>query len=93
MSDANRQLLHRMHKAFSKGDIATVKDCLADDIIWDFPGHSKIAGVFQGKEDVLKHLGEPQRLGGQSELKPKAFFEDKEYGGNGSPSDAYHINW
>jgi ketosteroid isomerase-like protein len=69
-----------MTEAFLKGDIASVKDCLAENIIWHFPGHSIISGVFRGKKAVLKHLSEPRRLGGHFELTPLAFFGDEQYG-------------
>jgi ketosteroid isomerase-like protein len=76
----NRELVQRMTEAFLKGDIATVHDFWAEDIVWHFPGHSVLAGVFRGKEAVLKHLSEPRRLGGRFELTPRAFFGDEEYG-------------
>jgi len=69
-----------MTEAFLKGDIAAVQECWAEDIIWRFPGHSMMAGVFRGKEAVLKHLSEPRRLGGHFELTPRAFFGDEQYG-------------
>jgi ketosteroid isomerase-like protein len=77
---STRALVQRMTEAFLKGDIATVQDCRAEDIIWRFPGHSMIAGVFRGKEAVLKHLSEPRQCGGRLELTPRAFFGDEKYG-------------
>jgi ketosteroid isomerase-like protein len=69
-----------MTEAFLEGDMVTVRDCLAEDIIWRFPGRSMIAGVFRGKEAVLKHLSEPRQLGVRLELTPRAFFGDEQYG-------------
>jgi len=77
---SNRVIVQRMTEAFLKGDMATVQECLAEDIIWRFPGNSMIAGVFHGKEAVLKHLSEPRQLGVRLELTPLAFFGDKQYG-------------
>lgn len=77
---SNRELVKHMTEAFLKGDIAAVQDCWAEDIIWHFPGQSKIAGEFRGKEAVMKHLTEPRRLGGRFELTPRAFFGDEQYG-------------
>ena len=71
----------RMNEAFSKGDIDVAKDWWSEDIIWQFPGGSKLAGVYQGKEAVMKHLGEPRRLGAISKISPLAFFGDADYGG------------
>jgi ketosteroid isomerase-like protein len=69
-----------MTEAFLKGDVGTVQDLWAEDIVWRFPGHSVIAGEFRGKEAVLRHLAEPSRLGGSIELAPRAFFGDERYG-------------
>ena len=77
---SNRVIVQRMTEAFLKGDMATVQEFLAEDIIWRFPGNSMIAGVFHGKEAVLKHLSEPRQLGVRLELTPRAFFGDKQYG-------------
>jgi len=77
---SNRALVQRMTEAFLKGDMTTVQECLAEDIIWRFPGRSMIAGVFRGKEAVLKHLSEPRQLGVRLELIPRAFFGDEQYG-------------
>jgi ketosteroid isomerase-like protein len=77
---SNRELVQHMTEAFLRGDIAAVQECLSEDIIWYFPGRSIVAGVFRGKEAVLKHLSEPRRLGARLELTPRAFFGDEQYG-------------
>ena len=77
---SNREIVQHMTEAFLKGDISTVQDFWAEDIVWHFPGHSQIAGVFHGKEAVLKHLSGPRRLGGSFQLTPLAFLGDERYG-------------
>ena len=74
---STRALVQCMTEAFLKGDMAAVQECLAEDIIWRFPGHSMITGAFHGKETVLKHLSEPRQLGVRLELSPRALFGDK----------------
>lgn len=69
-----------MIQAFLKGDIDTVKEFWAEDIKWYFPGHSRLAGVFHGKEKILKHLNVGSQIGGRFEMTPKAYFGDEEYG-------------
>ena len=77
---SNRALVKRVTEAFLKGDIAAVQECWAEDIIWRFPGHSMMAGVFRGKEAALEHLSEPRRLlGGHFESTSRAFFGDEQY--------------
>jgi ketosteroid isomerase-like protein len=80
MTYSNRELVQHMTEAFLKGDVATVQDCLAQNIIWYFPGRSKLAGVFHGREAVLKHLIQPPQPGVSMKLTPRAFFGDEQYG-------------
>ena len=77
---SNRELVQRITEAFLKDDVATVQDYLAEDIIWYFPGRSRLAGVFHGKEAVLRHLIQPPKPGVSMKLTPRAFFGDEQYG-------------
>jgi ketosteroid isomerase-like protein len=77
---SNRELVQRMTEAFLKGDMATVQEYWSEDIVWYFPGRSMVAGVFHGKEAVVKHLSDAPRLGARLELTPRAFFGDEQYG-------------
>ena len=72
--------MKRLTEALLKGDIAAVQDYLAEEIIWYFPGRSGLAGVFHGKEAVLKHLFQPPKAGVSMKLTPRAFFGDEQYG-------------
>lgn len=76
----NRELMQRMTEAFSKGDVVAAQSYWAEDIIWYFPGRSGLAGVFRGKEGVLKHLIKPSKSGVDMKLTPRAFFGDDQYG-------------
>ena len=67
-----------MTEAFNKGDISKILSYWSEDIVWIFPGRSIVAGVFRGKDEVLKHLAPPP--GASLELIPKAFFGDEDYG-------------
>lgn len=80
MIESHRELVKHMTEAFVKGDIVRVKDYWAEDIVWYFPGRSAVAGVFRGKEAVLKHLSEGGKLGGSFRINPQAYFGDDRYG-------------
>jgi ketosteroid isomerase-like protein len=47
MIHSNRELMQHFTEAFLKGDVATVQDYYAEDIIWYFPGRSGLAGVVE----------------------------------------------
>lgn len=41
------------YKAFAEGDMATLGELLADDIVWHFPGDNLLSGDYEGKEAVF----------------------------------------
>jgi uncharacterized protein len=58
MSAIDTKATHeRLLGAFATGDLATVADCLADDVMWHLPGNSRVAGEHKGKAAVLEFLG------------------------------------
>ena len=56
--------LRRQAQAFEKGDMKTVADSFADNIVWHFPGKSQVAGEYEGKAAVLAFLGKAFELTG-----------------------------
>jgi uncharacterized protein len=45
------------YEAFNTGDIDGLIDLFAEDIVWRFPGTSKLAGEHIGRDAVLEVLG------------------------------------
>ncbi|MDJ0925565.1 MAG: nuclear transport factor 2 family protein [Acidimicrobiia bacterium] len=45
------------YEAFANGDMATVSDLLADDIVWHAGGDNILTGVYEGKEAVFNYFG------------------------------------
>jgi hypothetical protein len=72
-AEGNRELVRRMTLGFLRGDIEDVVRCWSDDIVWHFPGRTRHAGSFRGKEAVLAHLRDS---GGadREELRPTAYL-------------------
>src|SRR5437867_3127539 len=65
MADAaNVAHIRRQAEALARGDMATVGDSFADNIVWHFPGKSLVAGEFKGKQAVLAWLGKAFELSG-----------------------------
>ena len=53
MAHPNEDLVRRGFAAFGTGDIATLRELLADDIVWHVGGRSPITGDYKGKDQVL----------------------------------------
>jgi len=64
MAHPNEELIRGGFDAFGKGDLDTVGELFADDIVWHFPGASQISGDFSGKDAVLQWLGRSFELTG-----------------------------
>jgi uncharacterized protein len=65
----NAALIRRGYAAFSKGDMDTINEVFADDIVWHEAGGGGIAGDYKGKAEVFGffgHIGE--RSGGSFSL-------------------------
>lgn len=62
----NVENVRKKYDAFNNGDLASVGDLLADDVVWHVPGRSSIAGDYQGREEALAYLGRLAELTGGS---------------------------
>ena len=54
----NAQRIRDGYAAFNAGDVPALIDLFADDIVWHFPGNSKLGGEHVGRDAVLQVLGE-----------------------------------
>ncbi len=46
----NVELLRKGYAAYGSGDMETINELFADDIVWHVAGRSPLAGVYNGKE-------------------------------------------
>ena len=53
MSHPNEDLIRRGYEAFSNGDLDTLREVFADDILWHAPGRNPLAGDYKGMEEVF----------------------------------------
>lgn len=60
----NVQIMMRANEAFSKGDIAALKEIIAEDAVWHVPGKSILAGNYQGHEEIFGFFGRLMELSG-----------------------------
>jgi uncharacterized protein len=69
MAHPNEDLVRRGFTAFGTGDIATLGELFADDIVWHVGGRSPITGDYKGKELVFGFLAQlAERAGGTFRL-------------------------
>ncbi len=60
----NVEKARRAYAAFSAADMATVKELMADDIIWHIGGNSVFTGDYKGKDAVFGFFGKLMELSG-----------------------------
>ena len=53
----NAELIRRGYAAFNSGDVDTLVEIFAEDIVWHVPGSSKLAGDHIGRDATLAMFG------------------------------------
>jgi ketosteroid isomerase-like protein len=53
MAHPNEELVRRGFDAFSSGDMDTLGQVLAQDVVYHVPGRSPLAGDYRGQEEVI----------------------------------------
>ncbi len=65
MAHPNEDLVRRGFAAFGTGDMATLGELFADDIVWHSGGRNPIAGDYKGKDEVFGFFARlAERAGG-----------------------------
>lgn len=59
----NADVVRRGYEAFNAADIATLTEVMDENVSWQTPGQSPIAGHYQGREAVFGQFG---RYGGDT---------------------------
>jgi ketosteroid isomerase-like protein len=60
----NIQRSRRAYEAFGKGDMATVGELLADDVVWHVGGSGPLTGDYKGKDAVFGFFGKLMEITG-----------------------------
>ncbi|HEY9636538.1 MAG TPA: nuclear transport factor 2 family protein [Coleofasciculaceae cyanobacterium] len=81
----NVAIIKRYYDAYGKGDIATVREIFAPDIVWRIPGHHPLSGAKRGVDEVLAFF---QQLG-KAKFRAEVLF----LGGNDSYVVDVHRGW
>jgi ketosteroid isomerase-like protein len=64
MGHPGEELVRRGYDAFSRGDMQTLREVFAPDIVWHSPGRSQLAGDYRGVDAVLGFFGRTMELTG-----------------------------
>jgi len=54
VEQANQALIERAYDAFAQGDIPTVLETLAEDILWHVPGRGPLSRDYHGHAEILE---------------------------------------
>ena len=60
----NAALLRKGHEAFSKGDMATLTEVIAQDTLWHVAGKGPLARDYKGREAVFGYFKKLSELSG-----------------------------
>jgi ketosteroid isomerase-like protein len=77
----NLDLMRRGYEAYQNGDMDTINELFADDVVWHIAGRSPIAGDYRGKEQVFGFFGTLQeRSNGTSTVEVHDLLANDEHG-------------
>ena len=81
MAHPNVDLLNRGYDAFEKGDLDTLRELFAQDVVFHAAGRSQIAGDYRGQDEVFGFFGKLVELtGGTFKIERHAVLADDEHG-------------
>jgi len=64
MAHPDEELLRTGYEAFGQGDLETVKEVFAEDIVFHVPGRGLISGEYRGPDAVFGFFAKGQELSG-----------------------------
>jgi uncharacterized protein len=77
----NLDLMRRGYAAYTSGDLQTIEQLFADDVVWHVSGRSPISGDYTGKAEVFGFFGRLQELsGGTSRVEVHDLLADDDHG-------------
>lgn len=56
----------KAYAALASGDIEEIKKYWHEDMVWQVPGHNRLSGWYQGRDEFLAFMGEVGKLSGNS---------------------------
>lgn len=59
---SNADVVRRAFDAFNAGDAATLRELIAEDAVWHWPGQAPVCGVHEGREAIFAVFGQVAEL-------------------------------
>ena len=76
----NAAVLRKAYDAFAKGDMATLAELFAEDVVWHLPGRNPVSGVHRGRDAVFAAFAKFFELsGGTLKLDDHTILADDEH--------------
>ena len=60
----NIAIARKGYEAFATGDVKSLEQTIADDVIWHVEGRSQLAGTYKGRQEVFGFFGKIAELSG-----------------------------
>jgi ketosteroid isomerase-like protein len=77
---ANVTLTRDTYAAIAKGDLDSIRELLADNVVFHIPGRGPLGGERNGKDAVLQFVAQlNERTGGGLKVEPYAVLANDEY--------------
>ena len=77
----NVEIARRGYEAFAKGDLATLTEVIADDVVWHVGGRNQLTRDYRGRDEVYGFFGRLLELTeGTFHIDLHAVFADDEHG-------------
>ena len=77
----NVELLRKGYAAYGSGDMDTITELFADDILWHIAGRSPLSGDYKGRDAVFGFFGKLMELSnGTSSLEVHDILANDEHG-------------
>ena len=77
----NLELLRRGYAAYDSGDMDTINELFADDVVWHVAGRGPLAGDYNGKEQVFGYLARLQEMSeGTAKVEVHDFLANDDHG-------------
>jgi uncharacterized protein len=77
----NLELLRRGYTAYGAGDMDTINELFADDVVWHIAGRSPLSGDYTGKEQVFGFFAKLQEMSeGTAKIQVHDLLANDEHG-------------
>src|SRR4029450_8465321 len=77
----NVERLRLGYAAYAKGDLATLRGLLADNVTFHFLGHTPLSGAYEGLGEVLGYFARLQQSGAAFTFEVHDLLADDEHAG------------